>query len=132
MEDQQLARVLAATRVGFGALFLLAPSFVARMWVGEGAEEPSAKALARALGVRDAALGLGALIALEQGASTRQWLEASALADAGDALATLVGWPHLPALRRWLALAGSLSAAYLGVRLARGQSGPGLSGEPRR
>ncbi|MFN2555611.1 MAG: hypothetical protein ABR592_01850 [Nitriliruptorales bacterium] len=125
MEDQQLARVLAATRVGLGTLFLVAPSFVARAWVGEGAAEPAVKALARALGVRDAALGLGALIALEHGESPRGWLEASALADAGDAVATLAGWRELPTLRRWLALVASVSAAYLGARLARGQSGGG-------
>ncbi|MDQ4130623.1 MAG: hypothetical protein M3133_06505 [Actinomycetota bacterium] len=123
MEDQQLARVLAASRVGLGTLLLLAPSVVARAWVGEGAEEPSAKALARALGARDVALGLGALIALSHGESPRGWLEASALADAGDALATLVGWAHLPTLRRWLALGASVSAAYLGTRLARREAG---------
>lgn len=131
MNDQQLARVLAATRVGLGTLFLLAPSFVARAWVGEGAGEPTAKALARALGVRDAALGLGTLLALEHGESTRGWLEAAALADAGDAVATLAGWRNLPALRRWLALVASVGAAYVGARLARGLSGAGLSGEPR-
>lgn len=123
MDDQQLARVFSATRVGLGTLLLLAPGFVARAWVGEGAAEPTAKALARALGVRDAALGLGALLALEHGESTRGWLEAAALADAGDAVATLAGWGNLPALRRWLALVASVSAAYLGARLARGESG---------
>ncbi len=124
MEDQQLARLLAATRVGVGALFLLAPGFVGRAWVGEGASDPPVKALTRALGARDAALGLGALIALEQGGTTRGWLKASALADAGDAVATLAAWEDLPGRRRWLALAASVSAAYLGTRLARRDIGP--------
>ncbi len=132
MNDKQLVRVLAATRVGLGTLFLLAPSFVARAWVGEGAGEPTAKALARALGARDAALGLGALLALEHGESTRGWLEAAALADAGDAIATLATWGDLPALRRWFALVASASATYLGARLARAQSGANLSGGARR
>ncbi|MDP8930165.1 MAG: hypothetical protein M3O70_16755 [Actinomycetota bacterium] len=123
MEDQQLVRVLCATRIGLGTLFQVAPGLLARAWVGEGAAQPAAKALARALGARDAALGLGTLIALQHGESTRGWLEASALADAGDAAATLIGWRHLPAFSRWLALAASLSAAYTGVRLARGESG---------
>lgn len=123
MEDRELARLLSATRVGFGTLFLLAPRFLARAWVGEGAAQPAAKALARALGARDAALGLGALLALQHGESTRGWLEAAALADAGDAVATLIAWRHLPAPRRWLALAGSAGALYAGISLARRQSG---------
>ncbi|MDP8962081.1 MAG: hypothetical protein M3N32_10775 [Actinomycetota bacterium] len=123
MEDQQLVRVLCATRIGLGTLFQLAPGLLARAWVGEEATQPAAKALARALGARDAALGLGALIALQHGESTRGWLEASALADAGDAAATLIGWRHLPGLGRWVALAASLSAVYVGIGLARRQSG---------
>lgn len=123
MGDCELARLLAATRVGFGTLFVLAPGFLARAWVGEGAVEPAAQALARALGVRDAALGLGALVALQRGQSAGSWLEAAALADAGDALATLVGWRHLPSSRRWLALAASVGAFVVGARLARRESG---------
>lgn len=119
VEDRQLLRVMCATRVGLGTLFLLAPGLSARAWLGEGAGEPAAKALARALGVRDVALGIGALIALEQGGSTRGWLQGAALADVGDAAATLIGWRHLPALRRWLALAASASAAFVGIRLAQ-------------
>lgn len=121
MEDRELARLLAATRVGFGALFLLAPGFLARAWVGEGAVEPAAKALARGLGIRDAALGLGVLVAIKRDESAGGWLEAGALADVGDAVATLVGWRHLPSPQRWLALAASAGAFVVGVRLARGE-----------
>lgn len=124
MDDRQLIRALAVTRIVFGALGALAPGPAGRAWVGEDAAGPRVKTITRGLAFRDAALGLGTLLSLQHGESVRGWVEGAALADAGDALATLIGWRHLPELRRWLVLGTALSAALLEVRLARTERQP--------
>ncbi|MCU1494687.1 MAG: hypothetical protein JWO62_2451 [Acidimicrobiaceae bacterium] len=90
----------------------LAPSLPARPWVGDNdARLPAVRLFARALGSRDLALGLGALIALQGGTDVRGWVEAGALSDTGDALATLVAFRRLPKLTRWAVLASTIGAA---------------------
>jgi hypothetical protein len=80
----------------FGSSFLLAPSPILRIWWPDGAASgPIAPGLARGLGARDAALGLGILAAvLRRGESSRGWLFAAAGADAADLVLTLTNaWP---------------------------------------
>jgi hypothetical protein len=115
-------RPLAWARIGLGVVAFLAPTLPTRPWVGADAARPSAKTLARALGARDVALGLGTLLAQRSGAPVRGWLEASALADAGDVVATVIGWRSSPRLGRvgvLLAASGGAAACSL---LARRQS----------
>jgi hypothetical protein len=102
---------LAMLRVGLGVVAFSAPTLPARPWVGSDASRPAVRTLARALGARDVALGLGTVVALRGGASTSGWLAGSALADAGDAVATLVGWSHRPPLGRIAVLAASTVGA---------------------
>lgn len=89
------------------------PSLPGRPWVGRLAAEPGGKVLARALGGRDLALGAGAL-STEHPQTLRNWVALAAMADLGDALATLIAFPHLPRRSRWLVLASALAAAVLG------------------
>ena len=79
----------------FGASFLLAPSTILRIWwPDDGASGPIATGLARGLGARDAALGLGILAAVVRRESSRGWLLAAAGADAADLLLTWTNaWP---------------------------------------
>jgi hypothetical protein len=115
MEPREIAVAQARGRMAVGAAFLLAPGLAGRAWVGRDAARPSAKLLARAFGARDLALGLGVVIAIDRGAPVRGWLEASALADAGDAVATLLGTAAVPPRLRPGALAlGAGSAAMAG------------------
>jgi hypothetical protein len=60
MDDDDLAQLLAMARAGIGVAMLAAPGLVAGTWVGftEG-RSPSGRTLARALGARELALGLG-------------------------------------------------------------------------
>src|SRR5262245_23253324 len=109
------ARDLACARIALGVVALAAPSAPARPWVGDAAASPSSRTLARGLGARDVALGLGALLALRHGTPVRGWLEAGGLADAGDVAATLVGFADRPRAGRWLVLA----AAAGGVAVSR-------------
>jgi hypothetical protein len=60
---------VAAGRVGVGFVALGAPTLVSRSWVGRSGDGAPGTVLGRALGSRDLALGLGALIALRGQAS---------------------------------------------------------------
>ena len=80
---KQTARALVGGgRFVFGASFLLAPSPILRIWwPDDAASGPIAPGLARGLGARDAALGLGILAAVLRSESSRGWLLAAAGAD---------------------------------------------------
>jgi hypothetical protein len=117
--DRDAVRGLAWARVGLGVVALVAPSLPARPWIGEDARRSSATTLARALGARDIALGLGTVLAQAHGAPVRGWLEGSALADAGDVVATLIGWGSRPRVGRMLVLAAASGGAVACSVLAR-------------
>jgi hypothetical protein len=110
------AQTLALLRVGIGAVAITFPGMVLRPWVGADSKRPTVRLLSRALGGRDIALGLGALLALRHEGPVRGWLEAGGLADAGDVLTTVVGWRAAPRGGRWLVLmAAGAGVAGAGV-----------------
>lgn len=114
-----LALWVAAARIGLGLVAAVAPTVVARPWIGDDAHRPGAMVLGRALGGRDLALGLGPLLAARRGAPLRGWVEAAALADLVDTGATLVAFRRLPRRGRWLVLASAGAAAAAGAVAAR-------------
>jgi hypothetical protein len=120
----QLARALAAARVLFGAAIVVAPRATASVWVGpRRAARPEAAVLGRALGARDAALGVATL-----GAFARQdpTLISAAMAacvacDGTDLLATLAArrrLPSGPAAFTALAAGGATAVALAALRAA--------------
>jgi hypothetical protein len=105
---KQMARALVGGgRFVFGASFLLTPSPILRIWwPDDAASGPIAPGLARGLGARDAALGLGIVAAVVRRESSRGWLLAAAGADAADLVLTLTNvWPF-DRRTRLLTLAG--------------------------
>ena len=114
-----MAVAQARGRIALGAGLVLAPALAGRAWIGADGGRPGAKLLARGLGARDVGIGLGVVIALDRGAPVRGWLEASALADAVEFVATLGARDEVPAavLPAILAMAGG--SAVLSVWLAR-------------
>ena len=115
-------RAVAAGRVALGASFLVAPGLAMRCWparpgstVGDRAV---AKFLARSVGGRDVALGIGALLALSHDTPVRGWVEAGMLADTVDAVAIVLAFRHLPRTRALMMLATAVGAAAAGRRLA--------------
>jgi len=116
---KRLALAVAALRVGLGLGAFAVPDVACRPWVGSNGEGPGRKVLARALGGRDVALGLGALVAARRGAPVRGWVEAAALADGGDVAATLASWSALPKVGRVLVLGAAAGAAAAGAVAAR-------------
>ena len=116
---RKAAKLLALGRAALGAVAVVAPSVVARPWVGETPGGPATGVLGRGLGGRDLALGMGALLAMSHDAPVRGWLEAGALADLTDALATAVNFQSLPPRGRRAVLALAASGAGAGALLAR-------------
>jgi hypothetical protein len=121
------ATALAAARTGLGVVALTSPALVARPWIGPVADGPPGRVLARALGGRDLALGLGALAALQQfppagsgnsGGQAGLWVGLGALADSADLLATAIAWRQLPPVGRWLVAASAGGAAVAGAAAA--------------
>ena len=98
-----MAEAVAWGRIAIGVTAIVAPTVPLRPWVGRDfAWQPRAKLLARSLGARDLALGIGVILALRHDGPVRGWVEGSALADAGDVLGTLLAFGKLPKSGRWL------------------------------
>ena len=110
IDAKATAKAIALGRIALGASYSLAPGLALRLWPAQGAHtEPAARFLARSTGVRDLAIGIGTLFALQKDAPVRGWLEAGMLADAGDAVACLLGFRTLPRRRAVLALTAATS-----------------------
>jgi hypothetical protein len=118
LEDREVARIAGAVRVGLGVATFLAPHRAARFWTGESGESLPSTLAARGMAIRDIAIGLGLVKAVELGGPTRGWLEAAALSDAGDAAATLFAWRELGGVRRLFLVAVEAGAAVLQMQLA--------------
>lgn len=117
-QARQLVETMAWGRIAIGVTLLVAPTLPLRPWVGRDfAWEPRAKLLARSLGARDLALGIGVILALKHDGPVRGWVEGSGLADAGDCLSTLLAFGTLPKSARWLVLLSAAGAAA-GARIA--------------
>jgi hypothetical protein len=111
-QARQIAEAIAIGRIAIGVVALVAPTVPLRPWVGRDfAWQPRAKLLARSLGARDLALGIGVMLALRHKTPVRGWVEGAGLADAGDTLATLLAFGKLPKSGRWLVLASAAGAA---------------------
>lgn len=118
MEDEDLARLYGLTRLTLGAATVLAPSLVAKVWMGRGADDAVSKVALRGLGGREAALGFGLLVALERGGAVGKWLEAGAIADAGDAFGTFSQRKNLAPSRWLIATAIAGASAWFSTQLA--------------
>jgi hypothetical protein len=119
VDTRELALALARGRILIGAGLVLAPGLVGGSWIGGDAKRRAVKTLARGLGARDVALGLGVVIALDRGAPVRGWLEACAVADLGDLGATLLAGDAIPERARTTVALIAAGSAALGAALAR-------------
>ena len=100
VEARDLALSNARGRMAIGAALVLAPRLAGPMWIGRDADSRAVNVLARGLGARDLALGLGTAVALDRGAPVRGWLEGAALADGVDLVSTLLAGDSIPAGKR--------------------------------
>jgi hypothetical protein len=125
VDSSKAATALAASRVAVGAALAAMPGLTTRGWIGANAENPGAKLMARAAGGRDVGIGGGILYALarparrgRRRAALRPWLEAAALADLVDMLATLAARRSLSpsGLAVGVGVAGASAAAHVWLR----------------
>jgi hypothetical protein len=124
VEARDLALVNARGRLAVGLALVAAPRLAGPMWIGEDADRPAVKVLARAFGARDIALGLGTAVAIDRGAPVRGWLEGAALADVVDFVATLVAGDSIPPRARRGVLAIAAVSAVSCAVLARALDDP--------
>ena len=121
MQARDLALGLAGGRIAIGVVSLLAPRLVGRAMMGPEGDSGGIRLLLRVVGVRDLALGIGVLVALDRDAPVRGWLRASAAVDGLDAAGSLLARRHLrptvfPAAAG-AATAGALLSGWLAGQL---------------
>lgn len=110
-----------AARVLLGVTAITAPPVVSRPWIGRDVHTAGGTVFAKALGVRDVALGAGTAVAALSGRGFPLWALASAAADVGDTLVTREHWHELPRTRVVIAALAAGSAAA-GVALATAEA----------
>ena len=125
-----LTAVISLGRLVFGTVFISHPKVMEDGWIGRQARLPGAQVLARAVGARDLALGLGGIqAAVRNDGSARQWMTAAAVCDAVDFGATLAAGRGIPRKPRTSVLGIASAAAVLSAIAAIG-SRPSASTEP--
>jgi hypothetical protein len=126
-----LAGLISLGRLIFGVAFIAEPKLMERGWIGKQARLPGAQVLARAVGARDLALGLGGLqaVARDDG-SARPWLAAAAICDAVDFGATGAAGRGIPRQARSGVLAIAGVFALLSAIAAAGIGRPGHAESP--
>jgi hypothetical protein len=109
------ARIMAGGRVLLGAALLAVPEQASRPWLGDVSATGGGRVAVRALGIRDLLLGAITLHTLSHPQVGPRWVQACALADAVDAVATFAEREQLPTVGAWgtVALAGGSTVAGL-------------------
>ena len=120
-----LAGLISFGRFLFGVAFIAQPELMERGWIGKQARLPGAQVLARAVGARDLAIGLGGLqaVARDDG-SARPWLAGAAICDAVDFGATWAAGRGIPRQARSGVLAIAGVFAVLSAVAAAGSGRP--------
>jgi hypothetical protein len=92
-----LARKVAWSRVAVGVTMFALPKLVAKFQPADDAEPPSLEVMTRTVGVRDIALGLGAVLAARSSddRDLRRWVLMGLTSDALDTVTGLLGFDLL-------------------------------------
>ena len=121
MRGTQTVKALAGLRIAIGVASWATPRLAGRVFGLDAEGNPQAPYLARLFGVRDVALGWGALSS--EGDTRRQWLLAGIACDIADAFAGVAGGRrgYLPRLTSGLVTGTAISAAALGGAALNGK-----------
>jgi hypothetical protein len=120
-----LAALISLGRLVFGVAFIAKPRLMEGAWIGKQARLPGAQLLARGVGARDLALGLGGLQAVSRDdGSARPWLAAAGICDAVDFGATWAAGRGIPRQARTGVLAIAAVFSLLSAIAAIGTSEP--------
>jgi hypothetical protein len=91
-----IAAGVIGLRIAYGAGLILAPSRLAKRWLGTEASAAPTQVPLRGLGMREIVLHAGALVAALSDAPLRPWLLGSIAGDLTDIVATFTGRRQLP------------------------------------
>ncbi len=116
-DHRRVALVIARGRAVNGLVMLAVPGVVGWILFGKAGRTPTARALLRLVGVRDLALGIGAITTLKEHTMDAEWVGMGAVADAVDGVVSLVT-PGLTPRARLVSLIGG-GAAAVGLVAAR-------------
>jgi hypothetical protein len=122
-----LAVGLGVSRTLFGAGNVVQPQATARAnWIGRAAKKPGAQVMIRAQGMRDIALGGGAVRAAARGSGPelRAWMVAHTASDLTDLVATWAARDDLPKRRARFAITVAAISAVAGAVAAAGAARP--------
>jgi hypothetical protein len=121
MSENDAVKALAGLRILIGVSSWTTPRVAGRLFGLDASANPQSPYLARLFGVRDIALGVGALVT--EGDARRQWLVAGLACDAADTLAGMAGGArgYLPKFTSLLVTGTALSAVALGAAALNGQ-----------
>jgi hypothetical protein len=119
-----LIALVALGRTGAGITAFAQPESVARLTGADRGTASRAGVFVRLFAARELALGLGTLNAIRAGHDVRPWVIASALGDAGDAVAFAIATrSRTVGAVRGLAIAasavGGVAAAVIALRTLR-------------
>lgn len=115
MEPDQTIRSLAMLRLAVGTSAWATPRLAGRAFGLDAESNPQSPYLARLFGIRDIALGVGALSTT--GEARRQWLTLGVVCDAADAAAGVLAGRggYLPKVATVMVTSVALGAAGLGL-----------------
>jgi len=117
-DTKTLAIAFGASRIAYAVALLAAPERAANPWLGPVTESGGARVAARALAVRDGALGAGVVAGALTGNAARPWLFACVASDLVDATATWLERDALPKRSGPATLVVAGGAAAAGAALA--------------
>jgi hypothetical protein len=117
-----LAAGLAVNRTAFGLNYLARPQEARKSWIGRAARKPGTQVMIRSQGIRDIALGAGALRALvrDDRRELRAWVGAEAVCDLADLIATFEARGKLPGPQARLAMTVAAVSTAVGATAAAG------------
>jgi hypothetical protein len=110
LDDRQIAIILSRARCVIGISCIALPSVFAKVVLGDG--RPATKAAIRFAGIRDLALGVGALTSLKERTQDAEWLSMGAISDAFDG-AVMSATPGLPLRARLFGAGAGAFGSYL-------------------
>jgi hypothetical protein len=120
LDHRRIALALGGVRIANGLLLALAPSAAGKLYLGPGASEPTARALARFTGARDVVLGVGVMVGVVTRERDVELVAAGAACEGVDFLVSVLsrGLSTRMRIAAPSAAIGALAGSWAAVRLA--------------
>jgi hypothetical protein len=110
LDTRQIAIILSRARCVIGLTCIVAPSVVSKVFFNS--TTPEIRAITRFTGVRDLALGVGALTNLKEEQQDAEWVSMGAVSDMVDGVVS-IAQPGLPVRSRFIGVGALGLGGYL-------------------